>query len=223
MGTRPAATPKTHHAPTLGRLLGEIVFLALRTLLWVGFTAAGMALNMWGAVVLLLLVAPGNLWGYLAVGFGLALAGGIGGAIVGIGQVMALRRWLDGAASLGSFFSTVLASSSALVAGTLAGWCVHTAAGDTVGILSGVVAYGCVFGFLQRPMLDYLARNSFLWVPANAAAALLGALGMLAAFDVSGGRRDTLQFRYVGVVYAVVTGLAFLWMSRETRRAFAGY
>ena len=70
-------------------------------------------------------------------------------------------------------------------------------------------------------MLDYLVRNSLLWVLANAAAAVLGALAMLAAFDVSGGRRDTLQFKYVGVVYALVTGVAFLWMTRETRKALA--
>jgi hypothetical protein len=135
--------------------------------------------------------------------------------------VLALRRWLDGVASLASFLSTVLASSAALAVGTGAGWWVHTLAGELPGALAGLVLYGVVFGFLQRPMVDYMADRSLLWVPVNAAASVLGAITMLAAFDVSGGRRDTLQFRYVGIVYAILTGVAFLWMTRRTRRALA--
>lgn len=195
--------------------------MILRTMLWIGFTALGTALNMWGAVVLLLLIAPSNIWGYLALGLGAALAGGIGGAVAGIGQVLALRRWLDGAASLGSFFSTILASSSALAAAITAGWWVYTSVGDLAGVFTGVAVYGCVFGLMQRPMLDYMSGRSILWIPANALASLLGALTMLAAFDVSGGRRDMLQFRYAGIAYSVVVGAAFLWMTRETRRAMA--
>jgi len=84
-----------------------------------------------------------------------------------------------------------------------------------------VAVYGCVFGLMQRPMLDYMSGRSILWIPANALASLLGALTVLAAFDVSGGRRDMLQFRYAGIAYAVVVGAAFLWMTRETRRVMA--
>lgn len=199
----------------------EIVLVLVRAALWIGFTAAGVALNMWGAVALLLLVTPDSIWGYIALLLGTALAGSLGGAVMGMGQVLALRRWLDGAASLGSFLSAVLASCAALTLGTTIGWWVYRVASDLIGALTGLLVYGSVFGFLQRPMLDYLARNSLLWVPANAIAAVLGALAMLAAFDVSGGSRDTLQFRYVGVVYALVTGIAFTWMTRETPRALA--
>jgi hypothetical protein len=176
---------------------------------------------MWGAVLLLLVIVPSSIWGYLAVGLGTALVGAVGGAIVGFGQVLALRRWLDGAASVGSFFSTILASSSALVAGTIAAWWVHTSAGDLPGVVTAVVLYGCVFGLIQRPMLDYMAKRSILWIPANALAGVLGAATVLAAFDVSGGRRDMLQFRYAGVAYSLVVGAAFLLMTREIRRAMA--
>jgi hypothetical protein len=224
MSERPTHIRKTQggHTPRRPRrVLGEVILLVVRYVLWIACTAAGTALNMWGAVVLLLLIAPSNIWGYLALGLGAALAGGIGGAIVGFGQVLALRRWLDGAASLGSFFSTILASSSALAAATTAGWWVYTSAGDLPGVLSGVAVYGCVFGLIQRPMLDYMSGRSILWIPANAVASLLGAITVLAAFDVSGGRRDMLQFRYAGIAYAVVVGAAFLWLTRETRRAVA--
>lgn len=213
VGARSGRTPRY--------LAGEVALMILRTMLWIGFTALGTALNMWGAVVLLLLITPGNFWGYLGTILGAAVIGCVGGMIIGFGQVLALRRWLDGAASLGSFFSTVLASSSSLAAGTAAGWWVHTVAGDLIGALAGLVIYGCVFGFIQRPMVDYMARHSLLWVPVNAAASVLGAMGMLAAFDVSGGRRDMLQFRYAGVAYALVAGAAFIWMTRWTRRAMA--
>lgn len=213
VGARSGRTPKY--------LAGEVALMILRTMLWIGFTALGTALNMWGAVVLLLLITPGNFWGYLGTILSAAVTGCVGGMIIGFGQVLALRRWLDGAASLGSFFSTVLASSSALAAGTTAGWWVHTVAGDLIGALAGLVIYGCVFGFIQRPMVDYMARRSLLWVPVNAAASVLGAMAMLAAFAVSGGRRDMLQFRYAGIVYSLVAGAAFLWMTRRTRRAMA--
>ena len=222
MGERPTHIRKTkggHTARRPRRVLGEVFLLVVRSVLWIACTAAGTALNMWGAVVLLLLIAPSSVWGYLALGLGAALAGGIGGAIAGFGQVLALRRWLDGAASLGSFFSTILASSSALAAATTAGWWVYTSAGDLPGVLSGVAVYGCVFGLIQRPMLDYMSGRSILWIPANAVASLLGALTVLVAFDVSGGRRDMLQFRYAGIAYSLVVGAAFLWMTRETRRA----
>lgn len=221
MGKKSARIHKTQHADTPGRVLGELALLFVRSLLWVGFTAAGTALNMWGAVVLLLLLAPSNFWGYLVLGFGAALAGGLGGAVVGFGQALALRRWLDGAASLGSFFSTVLASSTALASGTLAGWGAYSSVGDLAGAFFGVVVYGGVFGLIQRPMLDYMTTRSILWIPTNVVASVLGAVTMLAAFDVSGGRRDMLQFRYAGIAYALVVGAAFLWMTRETRRAMA--
>lgn len=221
MGQETARAHKPRYARTPRQSLGELILLVVRALLWIGFTAAGIALNMWGAVVLLLLVAPGNFWGYLILGLGAGLAGVMGGAVIGLGQVLALRRWLDGAASLGSFFSTVLASSTALASGAMAGWWVYTSAGDLAGVFTGVVVYGCVFGLIQRPMLDYMARHSLLWVPVNVVASILGALALLAAFDVSGGRRDMLQFRYAGIVYSLVVGAAFLWMTRETRRAMA--
>src|SRR5829696_6752981 len=92
----------------LRQLPGEVVLLVLRTLLWVGFTAAGTALNMWAAVVLLLVFTPSSFWGYLAVGVGAGVAGAAGGGVTGFGQALALRRWLDTPAALGSFFSTVL-------------------------------------------------------------------------------------------------------------------
>lgn len=201
--------------------VAELALLIVRSVLWVGFTTAGVALNMWGAALLLLLITPDSLWGYIALTIGAALAGCIGGAVMGMGQVLALRRWLDGVASLASFLSTVLASSAALAMGTGAGWWVHTLAGELPGALAGLMLYGVVFGLLQRPMVDYMADRSLLWVPVNAAASVLGAIAMLAAYDVSGGRRDTLQFRYVGIVYAILTGVAFLWMTRRTRRAMA--
>jgi hypothetical protein len=69
-------------------------------------------------------------------------------------------------------------------------------------------------------VVDYLARLSLLWVTANAVASVLGAVAVLAAFDVSGGR-DMLQFRYTGVVYSLVVGTAFLWMTRQARRAMS--
>lgn len=72
-------------------------------------------------------------------------------------------------------------------------------------------------------MIDYISRRSIRWVPVNAAASVLGAVAMLAVFDVSGGRREMLQFRYAGTVYALVVGAAFLWMSRETRKAMANH
>jgi hypothetical protein len=216
----PASHPARGAARGIRALL-EVALLIVRATLWVGFTAAGVAFNIWSAVALLLLLAPESLWGYIALALGAAVAGCAGGVVIGLGQVLALRRWLDGAASLGSFLSAVLASSAALCLGTTSGWWLHTLAGELIGALAGLVVYGTVFGFLQRPMLDYLVRNSLLWVLANAAASVLGVLAMLAAFDVSGGRRDTLQFRYVGVVYALLTGVAFLWMTRETRRALA--
>lgn len=199
----------------------EITLLILRSALWVGFTTAGTALNMWGALALLLLITPESVWGYIATMFGAAVAGCLGGGVISFGQVLALRRWLDGAASLGSFLSTVLASSLALATGTSAGWWAHIAAGDLAGVFVGLVAYGPVFGFVQRPMVDFLARHSLLWVPVNAAASVLGAMAMLAAFDVSGGRRDMLQLRYAGIVYSLVTGVAFLCMTRQTRRAMS--
>jgi hypothetical protein len=83
------------------------------------------------------------------------------------------------------------------------------------------VVYGCVFGLIQRPMLDYMAPHSLPWVPVNVVASILGALALLAAFDVSGGRRDMLQFKYAGIVYSLLVGAAFLWLTRETRRAMA--
>ena len=176
---------------------------------------------MWAAIVLLLVFAPSNFWGYLAIGFGAAIAGGIGGGIIGFGQVLALRRWLDIPASLGSFFSTVLASSSAVISGTLAGWWLHAVAGDLAGAIAGVIIYGLIFGLVQRPMLDYMSHHPLLWVPVNAVAAVVGAMAVLAAFDVSGGRRDMLQFRYAGLVYSLVVGIAFLWMTRETRKTMS--
>jgi hypothetical protein len=221
MGQETARARRPRYARTPRQSLGALILLVVRALLWIGFTAAGIALNMWGAVVLLLLVAPGSFWGYLILGLGAGLAGVMGGAVIGLGQVLALRRWLDGAASLGSFFSTVLASSTALASGAVAGWWVYTSAGDLAGVFTGVSVYGCVFGLIQRPMLDYMARHSLLWVPVNVVASILGAMALLAAFDVSGGRRDMLQFRYAGIVYALVVGAAFLWITRETRRAMA--
>jgi hypothetical protein len=203
------------------RLVREMVLMVLRITLWVGPTALGVSLNMWGAVALLLLVNPGNIWGYFATILGAVVTGCVGGIIIGFGQVLALRRWLDGSASLGSFLSTILASSSALTAGTAIGWWLHTLAGDLVGALSGLLIYGCVFGFIQRPIVDYMSRHSMLWIPVNAAASVLGAMAMLAAFDVSGGRREILQFRYAGVVYSLVVGAAFLWMNHEMRKAVA--
>lgn len=221
MGQETARACRPRYARTPRQSLGELILLVVRALLWIGFTAAGTALNMWGVVVLLLLVPPGSFWGYLILGLGSALAGVMGGAVIGLGQVLALRRWLDGAASLGSFFSTVLASSTALASGAIVGWWVYTSAGDLAGVFIGVVTYGCVFGLIQRPMLDYMAPHSLLWVPVNVVALILGALALLAAFDVSGGRRDMLQFRYAGIVYSLVVGAAFLLMTRETRRATA--
>jgi hypothetical protein len=221
MGQETAHARRPRYARTPRQSLGELILLVVRALLWIGFTAAGTALNMWGAVVLLLLVAPGSFWGYLILGLGTGLAGVMGGAVIGFGQALALRRWLDGAASLGSFFSTVLASSTALASGAMAGWWVYISAGDLAGVFTGVVVYGCVFGLIQRPMLDYMAPHSLLWVPVNVIASILGALALLAAFDVSGGRRDMLQFRYAGIVYSFVVGAALLWMTRETRRALA--
>ncbi len=220
MASRPAGAAKTHSARA-SKQLGELVLIIVRSLLWVGFTATGTALNMWAAILLLLLLNPVNLWGYLAAGFGAALAGSVDGGITGFGQVMALRWWLDGAASLGSFLSTVLASSSALAAGVVAGWWAHTQAGDLAGVLSGVVAYGCVFGLMQRPMLDYMAPRSILWVPVNVAASIVGAVALFAAYEASGSRRDMLQFRYAGLVYSLTVGIAFLRMTRETRKAMA--
>jgi hypothetical protein len=117
--------------------------------------------------------------------------------------------------------STVLASSAALTVGTGAGWWVHTVAGDLAGALTGVIAYGTVFGFVQRPMIDYMARHSLLWVPVNTVSSVLGAMAVLAAFDISGGTRDMLQFRYAGIAYSLVTGAAFLWLTRYTRRTMA--
>jgi hypothetical protein len=204
-----------------GRLLAEIAMMLVRSALWLGFTTIGTALNIWGAVVLLLLIAPGNIWAYVATLFGTAIVGCIGGAITGFGQALALRRWLDGAASLGSFLSTVLASSSALATSTGAGWWMHNVAGDLAGLLVSLVTYGSLFGFVQRPMVDYMAQHSILWVFANAAASVLGATAMLAAFDISGGRHDALQFRYAGIAYAIVTWAAFLWMTRQSRSAMA--
>src|SRR5438045_2984502 len=96
----------------------EIGLLIVRSALWIGCTAVGVAINIWGAVTLLLLITPGNIWGYIATLLGAALAGSIGGVIMGAGQVLALRRWLDGAASLASFLSTVMASLVALAVGT---------------------------------------------------------------------------------------------------------
>ncbi len=205
----------------MARLTAEIALAVVRSVLWVGFTTAGIALNIWAALVLLLLLTPSNVWGYAAVVFGAAVLGCAGGVLIGIGQVLALRRWLDGAASLGSFLSTVLASSGALTVGTGAGWWVHTVAGDLAGALTGVIAYGTVFGFVQRPMLDYMARHSLLWVPVNAVSSVLGAMAVLAAFDISGGSRDMLQFRYAGIAYSLVTGAAFLWLTRHARRTLA--
>jgi hypothetical protein len=46
-------------------------------------------------------------------------------------------------------------------------------------------------------------------------------MAVLAAFDISGGRRDMLQFRYAGITYSLVTGVAFLWLTRHTRRTMA--
>jgi hypothetical protein len=206
---------------SLARLAAEIALAVVRSALWVGFTTAGTALNIWAALLLLLLITPNNVWGYAAGVFGAAVVGCAGGLLIGIGQVLALRRWLDGAASLGSFLSTVLASSGALSVGTGAGWWAHSVSGDLAGALTGVIAYGTVFGFVQRPMLDYMAPHSFLWVPVNAISALLGAMAVLAAFDISGGRRDMLQFRYAGIAYSLVTGAAFLWLTRHTRKTMA--
>lgn len=211
----------SHGAARAVRAAREGALLVVRTVLWVGFTAAGVALNTWVAVTLLLLLTPQHPLSYVAIMLGAAVGGCLGGAAIGLGQVLALRRWLDGAASLGSFLSAVLASCAALSLGTTVGWWVYTVAGDLIGGLAGLVIYGSVFGVLQRPMLDYLTRHSLLWVPTNAIAALLGALAMIAGFGISGGSRDTLQFRYVGLVYALVTGIAFLWLTHEVRRALA--
>jgi hypothetical protein len=189
----------------------------MRALLWTGFTAGGTALNMWASTALLLFFAPSNLWGYLGVAFGALLAGGLGGAITGFGQVLALRKWLNVPASLGSFFSTILASSLALAAGTVCGWWM-TAVGALPGALAGILLYGVVFGLLQRPMLEYLSRRSLLWVLANSAAAVLGVLFMLAVFDLSGSKREMLQFRYCAVAYALVVGVSLVLMTRETRK-----
>ena len=221
MSTRSSNAATNRVTRSLSNLVAESALIIVRSALWVGFTTAGIALNMWGALMLLLLLTPSNVWAYLATVFGAVIVGCIGGVLTGMGQVLALRRWLDGAATLGSFLSTVLASSAALGVGTGVGWWMHTVAGDLAGVIMGLVAYGSVFGLIQRPMVDYMARYSLLWVPINAAAAILGAMALLAAFDVSGGRRDTLQFRYVGLVYAIVTGISYLWMTRQTRRAMA--
>ncbi len=218
-GERAAQVAHAAHTGRIARAVTEISLLIIRSVLWVGFTTVGVAINIWGAVTLLLLITPGNPWGYIAMLLGAAIAGSVSGVIMSIGQVMALRRWLDGAASLASFLSTVIASSLALAVGTCSGWWAHTVAGDLIGALVGLMAYGGVFGFLQRPMVEYMADRSLLWVPVNAAASVLGAMAMLAAFDVSGGRRDTLQFKYVGIVYAIITGVAFLLMTHTTRRA----
>ena len=216
MSARWPRTEKDHLNRPVSQLIGESILLIVRTLLWVGFTTAGMALNMWAAVVLLLM-APSGFWGYLAAAFAAAVTGGISGGVIGFGQVLTLRRWLDTPASLGSFFSTILASSSALISGTLLGWWVHGVAGDLVGAIAGVVIYGLVFGLVQRPMLEYMSHSPMLWVPVNAVAAVLGALSVLAVYDVSGGSREMLQFRYGGLVYSLIVGIAFLWMTRETR------
>jgi hypothetical protein len=103
---------------SIGHLVAEIALAVVRSVLWVGFTTAGIALNIWAAFVLLFLVTPGNVWGYAAVVFGAAIVACAGGVLIGIGQVLALRRWLDGTASLASFLSAVLASSAALIVGT---------------------------------------------------------------------------------------------------------
>ncbi len=208
-------------SPRLGHWLAEIVLLVLRSALWAGSTAVGIALNMWGAAVLLLLLAPANFWAYFLLLSGAAVIGFVGGMVISFGQVLALLRWLDGAASLGSFLSTALASALALAVGTGAGWWVHTVAGDLAGGFAGLVIYGSVFGFVQRPMLDYMSNRSILWVPANAVASVLGALAVLAAFDASGGRREMLQFKYAGIAYALVVGVAFLLMTRQTRTVLA--
>lgn len=206
--------------PTKHLFVGAALIL-VRALLWVGFTAAGTGLNIWSSVALLLLFAPSNIWGYFAMAFGALLAGGLGGAVTGFGQALALRRWLNIPASLGSFLGTILASSSALAAGTTGGWWLYSVFGALQGTFGGILIYGAIFGIMQRPMLEYLSRHSIIWVGANCAAAVCGAVSLLAVFDLSGGKRDMLQFRYPAVVYAVITGLALVLITRETRSAMA--
>src|SRR5438128_1448766 len=128
MGTKSPQIVGARSGRTPRHLAGEVALMILRTTLWIGFTALGTALNMWGAVVLLLLITPGNVWGYLGTVLGAAITGCIGGMIIGFGQVFALRRWLDGATSLGSFLTTILASASALATGTTARWWLHALA-----------------------------------------------------------------------------------------------
>lgn len=202
-------------------LLSEAALLLIRSALWVGATTVGTVINAWGALTLLLLLTPSNIWGYLALLVGILLVGAVGGAVTGAGQALALRRWLNGAAAAGSFLSTVLASTVGLAAGTLLGWCLQGVWGETAGALSGLIVYGVVFGLIQSPMVAYVTHRPWVWVPANMAAAVLGALVLLVRFDLSGGRPEMLQFRYIGLIYALVVGIVFLVLSRRVRKSIA--
>jgi hypothetical protein len=91
--SHPARGAARGAARGIGALL-EVALLIVRATLWVGFTAAGVAFNIWGAVALLLVLAPESLWGYIALALGAAVVGCAGGVVIGLGQVLALRRWM---------------------------------------------------------------------------------------------------------------------------------
>jgi len=160
---------------------------------------------------------------------GLALLGGVGevagntilGLLIGTGQWLVLRRWLDRA----GWWALAAAGGNLLAASVGVGS--QAVLGENVGGLILTIGLGLVPGVLQWLVLRQQVARAGWWVLASTVLGFGAILaGVAAGFGV-GLKEGELGFAIVaaitgGALYGITSGLVLIWLLRRPSVAPAG-
>lgn len=169
--------------------------------------------------------ATGVSWGGGAIlyyALDLAVPGGVGevvgetiwGLVVGIGQWVVLRQWLDRAGWW------ILASAGGNLLATSVGVVLQGVLGENVGGLILTIGLGLVPGVLQWLFLRQQVARAGWWVLASTALVFGALLAGVATSSGVGQPESGFGFGTVagivsGVVFAITSGLVLIWLLRR--------
>ncbi|HEX9990477.1 MAG TPA: hypothetical protein VGE45_18610 [Chloroflexia bacterium] len=196
---------------------------SLRAVLWIVPTSAGFLLDAVAAGLVLWAITPESFLGYTASVILLILAGIIPGAIIALGQMLALRSFHRELGGCSWFMLTLSGNCMGLAVASCVGWFIGMTIGGYNGIafgtLAGLLLFGSIVGILQVGILKAMAvRHSWLWVIPSAVGTAGFALGV--ALSLLTQQVDIIAASAAGgVVYGVVTGISLSLLIRRSVQA----
>jgi hypothetical protein len=204
---------------------------SLRAVLWIVPTTVGFLLDAVAAGLVLWAIAPESFLGYTASVILLILAGIIPGAIIAVGQMLALRSFHRELGGCSWFMLTLAGNCVGLAVASCVGWHVGMTIGAyngiVFGVLGGLLLFGFIVGACQVGILqDMAVRYSWLWVIPCAVGTAAFVLGVAVSFLSQQADTITAQnidfigaFAAGGVVYGVVTGISLSLLIRGSVQA----